>query len=256
VHIGKCFENFFTAFGAFIEIKGQVLAYFIAGEFPYGVKYEPRTVIKGQVLGDFIAEFTPGAPTHSDALEGWILNFDGASNSKKAGVGLVLTTPEGSIIEQSFTLRFSATNNEAEYDVVIAGLRMAITLGITGLEIRCNSVLVICHVNGEYAAKDERMEAYMHLILSLKFKVPWCDFRRVLRSENNRADSLANLASATEFQFRREIPVCNIPTPSIQRPDRKILRLNTLSGWRDPIFAYLKDETPPEERAEAQKLQL
>ena len=87
---------------------------------PYNIKYEPRTAIKGQVLADFIAEFTPGALTHDDALEGWILNVDGASNSKGAGVRFVLTNPEGSIIEQSFTLGFPVMN-EAEYEAVSLG---------------------------------------------------------------------------------------------------------------------------------------
>jgi len=44
-------------------------------------------------------------------------------------------TPKGSMIEQSFTLDFLATNNEAEYEAVIACLKMATTLGITGLEV-------------------------------------------------------------------------------------------------------------------------
>jgi len=66
--------------------------------------------------------------------------------------------PEGFIIEQSFTFSFPATNGD-EYEVVIARLRMATTLRITGLEVCCDSTLVICQVNLEYAAKDEQMEA-------------------------------------------------------------------------------------------------
>ena len=88
----------------------------------YILRYESRTVIKGQVLSDFIADFTLGAIEHADQLEGWILNVDGASNSKEAGIGIVLTTPEGSFIEQSFTLGFPTSNNEAEYKAVLAGL--------------------------------------------------------------------------------------------------------------------------------------
>ena len=57
-------------------------------------------------------------------------------------------------------------NNEAEF--VIAGLRMASILRIIGLEVRSDSVLVSCQVNGEYATKDEWMEAYLQLVLSLK----------------------------------------------------------------------------------------
>ena len=51
------------------------------------------------------------------------------------GIGIVLTTPERSIIEQSFTFGFPASNNDAEYEVVLTGLLIAITLGVTGLEV-------------------------------------------------------------------------------------------------------------------------
>jgi len=71
-----------------------------------GVTFEPRTAIKRQILADFIAEFTPRSPPQSNILKGWILNVDGASNGKGAIVGIILTTPEKSIIEQSYTLRF------------------------------------------------------------------------------------------------------------------------------------------------------
>ena len=65
----------------------------------YGLKYEPRTSIKGQVLAYFIADFTLGTTKYADQLEGWILNVDGMSNNKEAGVRIVLL--EGSIIKQS-----------------------------------------------------------------------------------------------------------------------------------------------------------
>jgi len=58
-----------------------------------------------------------------------------ASNSKGVAIGIVLTTLEGSIIEQSFILGFLAFDNEAEYEVVLARLRVAIMLRITGLEV-------------------------------------------------------------------------------------------------------------------------
>jgi len=56
---------------------------------PYDIKYESRTTIKGQILTDFIAEFTLGAPTQSDLLEEWTLNMDEASNSKGTGIGII-----------------------------------------------------------------------------------------------------------------------------------------------------------------------
>ena len=76
----------------------------------------------------------------------------------------------------------------------------------------------------------------------------------VPRTENNHADSLANLGTATEFQFRREILVEHIANPSIQRLIGKVIRFDTSPGWRDLIIAYLKDRSLPDDRAKAQKL--
>ena len=60
---------------------------------PLGVTIEPRTSIKGQILVNFIAEFTPGLPLQNNSFKGWILNVNEASNSKGADVEVVLTTP-------------------------------------------------------------------------------------------------------------------------------------------------------------------
>ena len=63
-------------------------------------------------------------------MKGWILSKDRASNIKRAGVEAVLTSLDGSIMEQSYTLEFWATNNEAEYEAAIVGLKIATTLGV------------------------------------------------------------------------------------------------------------------------------
>ena len=70
------------------------------------------------------------------------------------------------------------------------------------------------------------MAAYVQLVLGLKSKFLRCDFKQISRSENNHADSLANLGSTIKHQFRREIPVENITEPSIQQPGGKVLRLD------------------------------
>jgi len=130
-----------------LQATGQIVKWATVLK-PYYIKYESRTTIKGQVLADFIVEFTLGGPTQSDHLEGWTLNVDGASNSKCIGIDIVLTTLEGSIIEQFYTLGFPATNNKVEYEAVIAGLRMTATLGISILEVRCDLLVVVSQVNG------------------------------------------------------------------------------------------------------------
>ena len=69
--------------------------------------------------------------------------------------------PEGSIIEQSFIIGFPASNNEAEYEAVLAGLRAIITFGVMRLEVPCNSSLVVNQVSSEYVARDSRMAEYL-----------------------------------------------------------------------------------------------
>ena len=92
---------------------------------------------------------------------------------------IVLTTLEGSIIEQSFTLGFPTSNNEAEYETILAGLREAITLRVTGLKVQCDSSLIVNQVIREYIERDSWMAKYLQLVLKLKSKVPRCDFRWV-----------------------------------------------------------------------------
>jgi len=74
---------------------------------------------------------------------------DRASNSKGSEIGIVLATPKGTIIEQSFTLGFTATNNEAEYE------GMVVAHGVTELEVYFDSLLIVSQVKGEYTAKDD-----------------------------------------------------------------------------------------------------
>jgi len=124
------------------------------------------------VLADFVAEFTPGSTPKSNLMEGWILNMDGASNSKGTGVGIILTTLEGFLIEQSYSLGFRATNNEAEYEAIIVGLKMATTLEVTKLEVHCNSLLIVSQINGEYTTKDDRIAAYLEIVMIWKANSP------------------------------------------------------------------------------------
>ena len=98
------------------------------------------------------------------------------------------------------------------------------------------------------------MAEYLQPVLYLNSKIPRCDFKWVLRSKNDHADSLANLGAATEFKFRHEISVKHITNMGVQQPIGEVLCLDTSPGWKDPIVAYLKDETILDDRMEARKL--
>ena len=76
-------------------------------------------------------------------------------------MGIMLVTPEKLIVEKSLHLGFLATNNEAEYEALLAGMAMVSRLGGKAIEIYWDSYLVVGQVNGEFESKDQRMQGYL-----------------------------------------------------------------------------------------------
>ena len=95
----------------------------------FDIRYKPKTSIKGQILADFVMEFTSVELTEATQatsdLPVWRLSVDGAANAQGSGVGIILTSLEGIDIEYALRFGFQASNNEAEYEAVIAGFNLA-----------------------------------------------------------------------------------------------------------------------------------
>ena len=130
----------------------------------FDIRYRPRNSVKGQVLADFIAEFTPkndGKIICNAESRSWKVFVDGTSNAMGAGAGIVIITPEGIRLEHSFRLGFKASNNEAEYEAFQVGLRAVLYLGAKDVEIYLDSRLVVYQIIGSFEAQDSRMKAYL-----------------------------------------------------------------------------------------------
>ena len=116
----------------------------------FDIRYKPRTIIKGQILADFIMEFTPTEPTEAtqltpDLLIGRLF-VDGAANTQGRGGGLILTSSDGIDVEYVLRFGFQASNNEAKYEAVIAGLNLAHSMEAGQLEVSNDSQLVVKHI--------------------------------------------------------------------------------------------------------------
>lgn len=81
----------------------------------------PRVAIKAQALGDFVSEMTLPLPSKKV----WLLHVDGSSTLMRCVAGVVLTTPEGDDLEFVKKFDFKASNNEAEYETLVIGMKMA-----------------------------------------------------------------------------------------------------------------------------------
>jgi ribonuclease HI len=233
----------------------------------YDVRYRPRTSIKGQVLADFVAKFAPEhseLPTmeeHPRSAEQitekswWTLYVDGAANSRGSGLGIVLMSPGGEMVEQAVRLGFGASNNEAEYEALLHGLRAAKRLGASFLNIRCDSQLIVNQLTGEYMAKDERMMAYRDLAKGLLKTFFEFNIERVGREHNGHADSLAGIASSVAPDFRRTITVEVQDSPSIMKNSPAIIcQIETGPSWMDPILNYLTKDMLSADQKEAAKI--
>ncbi|GJR23266.1 reverse transcriptase domain-containing protein [Tanacetum coccineum] len=128
---------------------------------------EKLVLALGQILVDFIVERpeedsldTP-MEIEKELLEPWILFTDGSSYADGSEAGLILTNPDGTEFTYALRFRFEATNNEAEYEALIARLRIAKQMGVKNLQENVDSRLVANQVNRTYIAKEADMIQYL-----------------------------------------------------------------------------------------------
>nr|KYP44913.1 Transposon Ty3-I Gag-Pol polyprotein [Cajanus cajan] len=186
----------------------------------YGIKYESRGRVKAQCLADFIAELTPSVSLEDQS---WILHVDGSSNTKGNGAGIILEGPNDMMIELAIKFDFQATNNQAEYEAFLAGLRLAKDVGVQKLRCCSDSKLI-----------TEQIE-------------------HIPRAQNVRADLLSKLASTKRPGQHKTIIQETISTPSY---DSVTIFANNpgQSSWMASIWQYLTDGTLPGDKVEASKI--
>ena len=241
------------------EVSGRLMKWAIElSEFD--IRYKPKTAIKGQVLADFIMEFAPIEPAETtqeeDDLPMWKLSVDGASNAQGSGAGLILTSPEGIDIEYALRFGFRASNNEAEYEAVIAGLNLAHLLEINQLEVYSDSQLVVRQIEDTYEAKSETMVLYLQKVRDLLKKFVLVQVKHVPRAENSRADALAKLATALQEDLGMSTLVEYLAEPSIDPYSMVVAPVGSVSSWMDPIWDYINDKTLPDDPKEAAKIRV
>jgi ribonuclease HI len=167
-----------------VELMGETLA------------YAPRKAIKSQILADFVAEWTDTQlPPPQIQAECWTLYFDGSVMKTGAGVGLLFISPLGEHMRYTVRLHFLASNNMAEYEALLCGLRIAIETGIKRLDVRGDSQLVIDQVMKNASCHDEKMEVYCKVVRALEDKFYGIELNHVPRRYNEEADELAKIMS-------------------------------------------------------------
>ncbi|KAL0453658.1 UNVERIFIED_CONTAM: Polyprotein P3 [Sesamum latifolium] len=173
----------------------------------YDISYMPRTTIKAQALADFISEMAEMSVKDTSQDQVWLLHVDGSSTTQGSGAGIVVTTPQGEDLEFAIKFGFKASNNEAEYEALVIGMRMAHEAGARHLLTYSDSQLIVKQVEGTYEAKEE----------------------------SAKADCLSKLTSNLEDCRTRHITMHYLPearTPLVVQP------ITIGEDWRTPIIKW------------------
>jgi ribonuclease HI len=218
--------------------------------------------------------------------------FDGTLMKMGAGAGLLFVSPLGKHLRYVLRLHFPASNNVAEYEALVNGLRIAIELGVRRLDARGDSQLVIDQVIKNSHCRDPKMEAYCDEVRRLEDKFYGLELNHIAQRYNETADKLAKIASGrttvpsgvfsrdlhqpsvkTDDTPEPEAPSAQSEVPSAQSevpsarpevpsaPKGEALRIEGEQSevtpdrnWQTPYLQYLHRGELPLDQAEAQRL--
>jgi len=130
-------------------------------------------------------------------------------NPGPAGIGFVVISDTAEELAAAGRYLGEATNNVAEYEALLAGLRAARALGIEELLVRADSELVVKQMRGEYRVKHPNLKPLFATAQELVRGFAAVGFEHVRRADNTRADALANEA----MDCRGEVGTC--PDPAV-----------------------------------------
>ncbi|XP_074377037.1 uncharacterized protein LOC141718555 [Apium graveolens] len=233
------------------------------------VEYKPRTAIKGQDLADFflelpsscevsgdkcVTESTPMEIPMENCSPWWTLYVDGAVNGNGAGSGIVPVSPEGHKLQSCIHFGFKVTNNDAEYEALITGLKLALEMKVENLYVFSDSMLVVGHIKGGFQARGPRTDLYMRHAEELMGKFKEVNLEQIPRTQNADADALAKLGSQRKATLLGVIPLEIQKQPSIFQDEVMGEEAQREESWVTPILDYITKGTLPIDKDEARRI--
>nr|GEY71881.1 reverse transcriptase domain-containing protein [Tanacetum cinerariifolium] len=188
-----------------------------AFESKMGRNIERKEYSLGQILANFLNEIpsnaSQGVSVAETQEEPWTLFTDGSSCVDGSGAWLILTNPDGVEFTYALRFQFAASKNEAEYEALIAGLRIATQMGVKNIQANVNSKLVANQVLGTYVAKEDNMIKYLEIAKGLVSGFKTFSISQVPRSRNKKAYALSKIAPTSFAHLSKQIhrPVTRHP---------------------------------------------
>jgi ribonuclease HI len=247
------------------DANGRIVKWSVElGEFE--IEFCPRKAIKLQILADFVSEWTEILmPPPKERPEHWIMYFDSTLNLRGAGAGVLLISPQGEQLKYVLQIHYKASNNDAEYEALIHGLRIAVSLVIKRLLGFDDSKVVIEQVNKEWDCVKDTMDAYCAEICKLQCHFEGIEFQHVPWNINVAADVLSKLGSRRAL-VPAGVFVQDLRKPSIKlldpgnpeppssdqnsAPPRDVLMSEKEDDWHKPFIYFILDQLVLDDTAE------
>jgi ribonuclease HI/transposase InsO family protein len=167
--------------------------------------------------------------------------------------GILLKSPEGDVLTYAIRFGFKSSNNGAEYEALLAGLRLAKELGAKELVVHTDSLLVANQVGGDFHAKHEHMVLYLEQVKLLMAAFDKCQVVHITRSANRKADALSKLASVAFEHLAKNIRVELLEEPTVALKQVSEIQIKK-ENWMDPIVDYLRDGKLPSDNEKARQI--
>jgi ribonuclease HI len=208
------------------------------------IDYVHRSSIQSQALADFIADWTPGAHEEeaSKDVEAWTVFCDGSWGTFGAGAAVILIAPSKVRTCYAVKLDFSCTNNIAEYEALLLGLRKLKAMGIRRAILKTDSQVISGHVDKSCKARDPKLEKYLDTVRRLEASFEGFSVKNIPRGENEHANLLAKSA-AQGLPLPSEVFFETIKAPSVDLLERAVLNISPVlsEDWRTEIISFLQD---------------
>ncbi|XP_070049240.1 uncharacterized protein [Nicotiana tomentosiformis] len=124
------------------------------------------------------------------------------------------------------------TNNEDEYEGMIAGLELAKALGAEVIEAKCDSLHVVNQVNGTFEVREERKQRYLDKLQVTLHRFKEWSLQHVPRDQNSEADALANLGSSVEDNELDSRAVVQLMSSVVEEGHTEINSTSLTWDWR------------------------
>ncbi|XP_073131539.1 uncharacterized protein [Henckelia pumila] len=211
----------------------------------YDVEYKPRVAIKAQAFSDFLTEVITFGQE-----EVWRVFVDGVSSFEGSGVGVILFSPTQEKTKVAIRLSSFRSNNKAEYEVVVAGLKLAREAGAGHVIVYSDSQLVVQQVQGAFSIREKRLQEYVGLIKQQGEEFSSWSIEQIPREHNAEADVLARMASSLTSIDSREVIQQSGSVMTIEGKAEETVE----ESWMTPLTKYLQTGVLPGDEAHARKL--